>query len=102
MGKLAQSLAYGARTLLVRGDFDDCLKLVESAHRELGVYLLNSINPFRLEGQKTIVLELLQQAHTDRVTVWSSVNVSITWLPPTRPIPLSVPARPPNGRCASQ
>jgi threonine synthase len=61
MGKLAQSLAYGARTLLVRGDFDDCLKLVEAAHRELGVYLLNSINPFRLEGQKTIVLELLLQ-----------------------------------------
>jgi threonine synthase len=61
MGKLAQSLACGARTLLVRGDFDDCLRLVEEAHRELGVYLLNSINPFRLEGQKTIVLELLQQ-----------------------------------------
>ncbi|MBP2648984.1 MAG: threonine synthase [Gemmatimonadetes bacterium] len=61
LGKLAQSLAYGARTLLVRGDFDDCLRLVEAAHRELGVYLLNSINPFRLEGQKTIVLELLLQ-----------------------------------------
>ncbi len=61
LGKLAQSLAYGARTLLVRGDFDDCLRLVEEAHRELGVYLLNSINPFRLEGQKTIVLELLLQ-----------------------------------------
>jgi threonine synthase len=61
MGKLAQSLAYGARTLLVRGDFDDCLRLVEEASRTLGVYLLNSVNPFRLEGQKTIVLELLQQ-----------------------------------------
>lgn len=61
MGKLAQALAYGARTLLVDGDFDACLRLVESASRELGVYLLNSINPFRLEGQKTIVLELLQQ-----------------------------------------
>jgi len=61
MGKLAQSLAYGARTLLVRGDFDDCLRLVEEASQHLGVYLLNSINPFRLEGQKTIVLEMLQQ-----------------------------------------
>ena len=61
MGKLAQTLAYGARTLLVRGDFDDCLRLVEEASRRLGVYLLNSINPFRLEGQKTIVLEMLQQ-----------------------------------------
>ena len=61
IGKLAQTLAYGARTLLVRGDFDDCLRLVEEASRSLGVYLLNSINPFRIEGQKTIVLELLQQ-----------------------------------------
>lgn len=61
MGKLAQSLAYGARTLLVRGDFDDCLRLVEAASARLGVYLLNSINPFRLEGQKTVILEMLQQ-----------------------------------------
>src|SRR5918992_1334482 len=60
-GKLAQSLAYGAKTLLVRGDFDDCLRLIEQASDQLGVYLLNSINPFRIEGQKTIVLELLQQ-----------------------------------------
>ncbi|HET8648652.1 MAG TPA: threonine synthase, partial [Gemmatimonadales bacterium] len=61
MGKLAQTLAYGARTLLVHGDFDACLRLLEESSQELGVYLLNSINPFRLEGQKTIVLELLQQ-----------------------------------------
>jgi threonine synthase len=60
-GKLAQSLAYGAKTLLVRGDFDDCLRLVEEASMQLGVYLLNSINPFRIEGQKTVILELLQQ-----------------------------------------
>ncbi len=60
-GKLAQALAYGARTLLVRGDFDACLRLVEEASAKLGVYLLNSINPFRIEGQKTIVLELLEQ-----------------------------------------
>jgi threonine synthase len=61
LGKLAQSLAYGAKTLLVRGDFDDCLRLVEQASEQLGVYLLNSINPFRVEGQKTIVLEMLEQ-----------------------------------------
>jgi threonine synthase len=65
IGKLAQSLAYGARTLLVQGDFDDCLRLVEEASRHLGVYLLNSVNPFRIEGQKTIVLELLQQLGWD-------------------------------------
>lgn len=60
-GKLAQSIAYGARVLEVEGDFDACLRLAEEAGREAGVYLVNSINPFRLEGQKTIVLELLQQ-----------------------------------------
>lgn len=60
-GKLAQTLAYGARTLLVDGDFDTCLRLLQEASAELGVHLLNSINPFRLEGQKTIVFELLQQ-----------------------------------------
>ncbi len=61
VGKLAQSLAYGARTLMVRGDFDACLSLVQDAGEALGIYLVNSINPFRLEGQKTIVLELLRQ-----------------------------------------
>jgi threonine synthase len=61
MGKLAQSLAYGARTLVVRGDFDACLRLVREASETLGVYLVNSINPWRIEGQKTIVLETLQQ-----------------------------------------
>src|SRR5207245_1176666 len=64
-GKLGQALAYGARTLLVRGNFDDCLELADQASERLGVYLLNSVNPFRLEGQKTIVFELLQQLSWD-------------------------------------
>jgi threonine synthase len=64
-GKLAQALAYGARTLVVRGDFDACLRLVREASEALGITLLNSINPWRLEGQKTIVLELLQQRAWD-------------------------------------
>ena len=64
-GKLAQTLAYGARTLLVRGDFDQCLRMVEQATTELGVYLLNSVNPFRIEGQKTVVFEVLQQLSWD-------------------------------------
>src|SRR5205823_3645794 len=50
LGKLAQALAYGARTLLVRGNFDVCLELADQASERLGVYLLNSVNPFRLEG----------------------------------------------------
>jgi len=61
LGKLAQTLAYGATTLLVRGDFDACFTLVREAAEKLNVYLLNSINPFRIEGQKTIVFETLEQ-----------------------------------------
>lgn len=61
LGKLAQTLAYGAVTLQVRGDFDSAMSLVQEACRELGIYLVNSVNPFRIEGQKTIGLEMLQQ-----------------------------------------
>lgn len=64
-GKLSQTQAYGARTLLVRGDFDACLSLARQASDRLGVYLLNSINPWRLEGQKTIVFETLWQLGWD-------------------------------------
>jgi threonine synthase len=59
-GKLAQTLAYGAKCLQVRGDFDAAMRLVREACDRLGIYLVNSINPFRIEGQKTIVWELLQ------------------------------------------
>ena len=59
-GKLAQTLAYGATCLQVRGDFDAAMRLVREASDKLGIYLVNSINPFRIEGQKTIVWELLQ------------------------------------------
>ncbi len=61
LGKLSQTIAYGAQTLLVRGDFDDCLRLARESSEQLGVYLANSINPWRLEGQKTILYDLLQQ-----------------------------------------
>lgn len=60
-GKLAQSLAYGATTVQIEGDFDDAMQLVEQVCNELGIYLLNSLNPFRIEGQKGIGLEILQQ-----------------------------------------
>jgi threonine synthase len=59
-GKLAQTLAYGATVLAIRGDFDASMQLVREASDRLGIYLVNSINPFRIEGQKTIVWELLQ------------------------------------------
>ena len=58
--KLAQTLAYGATVLAIRGDFDAAMQLVQEASTTLGVYLVNSINPFRIEGQKTIIWELLQ------------------------------------------
>jgi threonine synthase len=61
LGKLAQAMAYGARTLQIRGDFDAAMGLVREVCDSSGVYLLNSINPFRIEGQKTIVFEMLQQ-----------------------------------------
>ena len=60
-GKLAQALEYGARTLQVEANFDQILALVRQLAERLGIYLLNSINPFRIEGQKTIMLELMDQ-----------------------------------------
>ena len=65
MGKVAQTLAYGARGLAVRGDFDAALRLATECCQRLGIYLLNSVNPFRIEGQKTIVWEMLQDLAWD-------------------------------------
>ena len=59
--KLSQALDYGALTCQLRTDFDGCLKLLQELVRRAPVYQLNSINPFRLEGQKTLALELLEQ-----------------------------------------
>lgn len=61
MGKLSQAIAYGARVLEVTGNFDDAMSLVQKSSNELGMYLLNSINPWRIEGQKSIIFELIQQ-----------------------------------------
>lgn len=60
-GKLAQTIAYGAKTIQIKGDFDVAMKLVEEICRGMNIYLLNSINPFRIEGQKSIAIELLHQ-----------------------------------------
>ena len=65
LGKLAQTLGYGAHTLLVRGDFDDCLRLVRDGADRLGIYLVNSVNPFRIAGQQSCALEILQQLAWD-------------------------------------
>jgi threonine synthase len=58
-GKLAQALEYGARTFQIEANFDQILAMVRTLADRLGIYLLNSINPFRIEGQKTIIAEML-------------------------------------------
>jgi len=59
-GKLSQGLDYGALTVQIAGDFDDAMVRVKEVCRDLGIYLVNSVNPFRLEGQKTIMLRVLE------------------------------------------
>ena len=62
-GKLSQALDYGATTLQIQGDFDACLRRVRQIavdRPELGIYLMNSVNPFRLEGQKSIMYRILE------------------------------------------
>ncbi len=59
--KLSQALDYGAVTCQLRTDFDGCLRLLQELVRRAPVYQLNSINPFRLEGQKTLAIELMEQ-----------------------------------------
>lgn len=59
-GKLSQALEYGALTVQIAGDFDDAMARVREVSQDLGIYLVNSINPFRLEGQKTIMFRVLE------------------------------------------
>jgi threonine synthase len=59
-GKLAQALDHGALTVQIAGDFDDAMQRVQQVARRLGIYLVNSINPFRLEGQKSIMYRVLE------------------------------------------
>lgn len=61
LGKLSQAIAYGATCIQINADFDRNMQLVREISQKLNIYVLNSVNPFRLEGQKTIMLETLQQ-----------------------------------------
>jgi len=84
-GKLAQAMIYGAKVVQIRGNFDDAFKMVlelSEKHRE--VYLLNSINPYRLEGQKSLAYEICDQLAReapDRVIlpVGNAGNISAIW-----------------------
>jgi threonine synthase len=60
-GKLSQSLDYGALTCQLRTDFDGCVRILNELVRQKPVYLLNSVNPYRIEGQKTAAIELMEQ-----------------------------------------
>lgn len=59
-GKLSQALDYGALTIQIAGDFDDAMARVKEVSSRLGIYLVNSVNPFRIEGQKTIMYRVLE------------------------------------------
>jgi threonine synthase len=60
-GKLSQSLDYGAVTCQLRTDFDGCVRVLNELVKRKPIYLLNSVNPYRIEGQKTAAIELLEQ-----------------------------------------
>jgi len=83
-GKLIQVIIYGAKVMQVRGNFDEALKIVEELCLTQPIYLLNSINPYRLEGQKTIAFEIWDQlGHNvpDKVIVpvGNAGNISAIW-----------------------
>jgi threonine synthase len=84
-GKLAQAMIYGAKVLQVRGNFDESLDMVLKLSEKHGsIYLLNSINPFRIEGQKSLGYEIcdqLNQQAPDRiiVPVGNAGNISAIW-----------------------
>jgi len=83
LGKLAQAIIYGAKVIPINGNFDQALEAVMSASKAFGIYLLNSINPYRLEGQKTIAFEIYDQLGEvpDRIIlpVGNAGNISAIW-----------------------
>lgn len=84
MGKLAQAVMYGANIIAVEGNFDAALEMVVEASKRFGLYLLNSINPFRIEGQKTAAFEICDQLGwqlPDRIIlpVGNAGNISSYW-----------------------
>lgn len=84
-GKLAQAIVYGAEVIQIRGSFDDALNIIVKLSLESGeVYMLNSVNPYRLEGQKTLAYEVIDQLNgkpPDKiiVPVGNAGNISAIW-----------------------
>lgn len=84
IGKLSQAILHGAKVIAVNGNFDVALKLIRTASEKFNIYLLNSINPWRLEGQKTAAFEIIDQLDwqvPDRliVPVGNCGNISAIW-----------------------
>jgi threonine synthase len=85
MGKMAQAIAYGAEIFQVEGNFDDSLRVAsEICERDRKILLLNSLNPFRIEGQKTVSFEIVEQLGgkvPDYVVlpVGNGGNITATW-----------------------
>lgn len=61
--KLAQSMDYGALVCEIDGNFDDCMRLIQELGEDPSIYVANSINPFRIEGQKTVAFEMMNQCN---------------------------------------
>jgi threonine synthase len=84
VGKLAQALAHGARLLEVDGNFDDCLELVRKLATDYPVALVNSVNPDRLQGQKTAAFEIVDQLgdapDVHCLPVGNAGNIAAYWL----------------------
>ncbi|MHC1564615.1 MAG: threonine synthase [Candidatus Hecatellaceae archaeon] len=83
-GKLAQAVAYGAKIIQIEGNFDDALRLVMEASTKGRIYLLNSVNPYRVEGQKTLAYEVADQLGGQApskliVPVGNAGNISAIW-----------------------
>ena len=84
MGKLAQAMLYGAKVVAINGNFDTAFAMILEASIKYGVYLLNSINPFRLEGQKTAAFEVCEQLGWNApdvvvMPVGNAGNISAYW-----------------------
>ena len=84
MGKLAQAIAHGAVVLQIKGNFDDGMRLVKEVAEEAPVEIVNSINPYRLQGQKTAAFEIIEALGTAPdyhcIPVGNAGNISGYWI----------------------
>jgi len=101
LGKLAQAVAHGARILVLRGNFDAALSRVREIAQRTGIALLNSVNPHRIEGQKTAAFEIAEALgevpHAVALPVGNAGNITAYWrgfceLGPRRPVMLGFQA----------